>query len=569
MNVFANGFSLEILWSLLWRRAWIGIALFILLGSLSASLIVFLANIYASQALVLIEGQQIPQEYVRSTVTKVVERRLQEISQDLLSRSKLEELAENFGLYRDLKKDGASSEIIANTMRNDIGIRVISGRGHGASGDAVAFGVSYTSPDPQKAMQVANRLASLYIDANMQRREGDAKSTSDFLAKQVEDTRVKLEEQEAKVTTYKRQHMGELPEQREANLKMIEALQNQMQLFSDNIARAQERRNMLTQMTALESELAEVELSGPMLPTKNDAPMTPAALTPEQQLRILRNQLRQLQVRFSDKHPDVLRLKQIIATMESSQGPVPTLLEDDASVAAAPLRSSRGAVSQTPMKNVSSAKTRVASMRFESESLENQIQRLNADLLKANGDIAAYQHRVESTPRVEQELLSISRDYNTTRDLYTSLLKRLDEAKLADKLEQNQKAEKFRILEPALFPDKPTAPDRTRLVIMALLFSVGGAVGGMFLREILDSSFHEVDDLRRSIKIPVLVTIPRIVTTSDLWRTRFRQGIGALALSLSVVVIVGVMYRVVHGNEQITRGLFRTGVANQLTDARN
>ena len=103
---------------------------------------------------------------------------------------------------------------------------------------------------------------------------------------------------------------------------------------------------------------------------------------------------------------------------------------------------------------------------------------------------------------------------------------------------------------------------------MALLFSVGGAVGGMLLREILDSSFHDVDDLRREIKIPVLVTIPQIVTTSDLWRTRFRQGIGAIALSLSVVVIVGVMYRVVHGNEQITRSLFRTSAANQFIDVR-
>jgi polysaccharide chain length determinant protein (PEP-CTERM system associated) len=567
MNIFANGFSLDMLLSLLRRRAWIGIALFTLLGSIAASLIVFLANVYTTQALVLVEGQQIPQDYVRSTVTKVVERRLQEISQDLLSRSKLQELAEQFALYKDLKKDGASSEVIANAMRSDIGLRVINGRGRGA-GDAVAFGVSYTSPDPQKAMQVANRLASLYIDANMQRREGDAKSTSDFLAKQVEDTRIKLEEHEAKVTVYRRQHMGELPEQRESNLKMIETLQNQMQLFSDNIARAQERRNMLTQMTALETEFAEVEQSSLMLSTKNDSQTAPTALTPEQQLRILKNQLHQLLVRFSDKHPDVLRLKQIIATVESAQGLAPSLLGDDTSVSATPSRT-KDASPSASVRNTISTKSRVASMKFELDSLENQIQRMNEDIQKANSDIVVYQQRVESTPKVEQELISISRDYNTTRDLYTSLLKRLDEAKLADKLEQNQKAEKFRVLEPALFPDKPTAPDRIRLVIMALVFSVGGAVGGMFLREILDSSFHDVDDLRQAIKIPILVTIPCIVTTSDLWRTRIRQGIGALALSLSVVVIIGVMYRVVHGNEQITRSLFRPGVANQLTDGRN
>ena len=189
---------LDALLALLRRRKWIGISVFAILTSILASLIVFLPNVYMSQALVIVESQQIPQEYVRSTVTKAVERRLQEISQQLLSRSRLEQLAEQFGLHQQLKKDGASSEVIAQAMRKDIGINVTNARGK--VGDAVAFGVSYRSPDPQKAMQVANELASLYIDANMQLREGQAASTSEFLAKQVEDVRIKLEQQENKVT---------------------------------------------------------------------------------------------------------------------------------------------------------------------------------------------------------------------------------------------------------------------------------------------------------------------------------------------------------------------------------
>src|SRR6476659_6035112 len=192
MNVFANGFTLEALLALLRRRKWIGLSVFAILASMLGSLILFLPNVYRSQALVLIESQQIPQEYIRSTVTKVVERRLQEISQELLGRSQLEQLAEQFSLYRQSKKEGASSEAIAQTMRKDIGIKVINARGRG--GEAVAFGISYRSPDPQKAMQVANQLASLYIDANMRLREGQAASTSEFLAKQVQDIQVKLEQ---------------------------------------------------------------------------------------------------------------------------------------------------------------------------------------------------------------------------------------------------------------------------------------------------------------------------------------------------------------------------------------
>jgi polysaccharide chain length determinant protein (PEP-CTERM system associated) len=541
MNMFANGFTLEAVIALLRRRMWIGLSVLAILASVFASLITFLPNMYTSQALVLIESQQIPQEYVRTTVTQVVERRLQEISQELLSRSQLERLAEQFGLYKQLKGEGASSETIANTMRRDIGIKVISGRG--GRGDAVAFGVSYTSPDPQKAMHVANQLASLYVDANMRIRERQAVGTSEFLAKQVEDVRVKLEQQEAKVTDYKRQHMGELPEQREANLRMIDALQQQMILLSGNMARAQDRRNALVQMAALDEELSD--LSGASAVART-------AITPEQQLKLLKNQLAQLQVRFSDKHPDIIRLKQFIATFESEQ-----LAAKNAEPNGETIDASNPTLTR-----------RTSMSRIELASLDGEIRRMENELQRVSNDIVQYQQRIENAPKIEQELLLITRDYNTTRENYASLLKRLDEARLADRLEQNQKAEKFKILEPAYFPDKPVAPKRVPLFLTALIASLGAGVGAIILRELLDTSFHDVDDLRRSIKAPVLVTIPRIVTTSDLWRTRFRQGVGVAALALSVIVIIGVTYRVAVNNEKLTRSLFGAS-ANQAQLLRN
>jgi polysaccharide chain length determinant protein (PEP-CTERM system associated) len=558
MNVFANGFTLEALLGLLRRRKWIGLPVFAVLASTLGSLILFLPNVYRSQALVLIESQQIPQEYIRSTVTKVVERRLQEISQELLSRSQLEQLAEQFSLYRQLKKEGASSEAIAQAMRKDIGIKVINARGRG--GEAVAFGISYRSPDPQKAMQVANQLASLYIDANMRLREGQAASTSEFLAKQVQDIQVKLEQQEETVTAYKRQHLGELPEQREANLGIIDALQKQMTLLSDNVARAQERRNAIMQMAALEAELAEVEMSNTASrsSTLDQSPLT--QVSPQQQLKILQSQLAQYRVRFSEKHPDVIRLKQVIATLESQIEKVgPSLTNNETPETEEPFNGINTHTART-------AATKGTANRIELASIDSEILRMNGELRKISGDVAMYQQRIENTPKVEQELLSITRDYNTTRELYASLLKRLDEAKLADKLEQNQKAEKFKILEPAFFPDKPEAPERERLLLVALFVILGAALGSMLLREMLDTSFHNVDDLRSSVKVPVLISIPRIVTTPDLWRGRFRQGIGAVALTLSVVVIIGVMYRVVIGNENLTRSLLRSDSPNQMRE---
>ncbi|MGE0823696.1 MAG: GNVR domain-containing protein [Candidatus Binatia bacterium] len=539
MDMFANGFSIEKLLDLLRRRLWIALVLFSICLSLMASFAFFLPNVYHSQALVLIEGQQIPREYVKSPVTKVVERRLQEISQELLSRSRLEQLSEQFGLYSKLKKEGASSETIAKAMRKDISIKVISGRGSDR-GEAAAFRVGYTSPDPQKAMQVANQLASLYIDANMRRREREALSTSDFLAKQVEDVKKRLEEQEHVVTEYKRAHMGELPEQRDANLRMIDALQKQMVLLSENIARAQERRNMAVQMAEMDAALAEVE-SLKIETTGNTAPA-------DQQLAMLRGELARLKIRFSDKHPDVIRIKQLIATLEEQEA----------------AQMSASMLSPETLSPAVENFVKPSTAHIEIAAIDNEIRRLTSEMQKAGNDIAMYQQRIENTPRIEQELLSITRDYETSRDLYETLLKRLDEAQLADKLERNQKAEKFRLLEAAYFPDKPAAPQRPYLLFLALFVSLGVAGGGVVLREMLDTSFHEVDDLKRFVKVPVLVTIPRIVTTADLWQKRFRQGLGAAALAVSLIVLVGAAYRFASGNEGVTRLLLGTSGGNQL-----
>ncbi len=294
-------------------------------------------------------------------------------------------------------------------------------------------------------MLVANELASLYIDANMQLREGQAASTSEFLAKQVEDVRIKLEQQENKVTDYKRQHLGELPEQREANLAMIDALQKQMVLLSDNLARAQERRNTVTQManlqTDLETELAEVEVPSVAREEANSNLSPSEQLSPEQQLKMLQGQLAQFKMRFSEKHPDIIRLKQLISNLESQVAATAPPLDEIPTVPEEPL--------------VGTVSARATATQVELAALDSEVQRMKAELQKIGSDVVMYQQRIENTPKVEQELLSISRDYNTSRELFATLLKRLDEAKLADKLEQNQKAEKFKILEPAFLPDKP------------------------------------------------------------------------------------------------------------------
>jgi polysaccharide chain length determinant protein (PEP-CTERM system associated) len=514
MDLFANGFSLTLLLDMLRRRLWIAVSLFSVVVTVAASMVAFLPNVYTASALILVEGQQIPPDFVRSTVTLSVERRIETVSQEILGRAKLAELVTQFGLYQDLKEKGASDEIIAAAMRRDIGVEI---KGRGGSGDAVAFSVSYTNPDQQKVMEITNILASYYIEGNLKVREQQAIGTSQFLQNELEEVKQKLENHEEQVKRYKELHLEELPEQRDANLATLAVLQRKMESLSEELAVARERRSSLIQQTAVVT---------PRVSQGNRDAESDENLP----LDVLKGRLAALKVRFSDKHPDVRHLQELIGALEKQQNG----LSEDADPGA--MRSS---------------------FDREKAAVDAQIQHITDELSKVRQEMNVYQQRVENAPKRELEMQTITRDYNSTRTQYESLLKRLQEASLADSLEQRQKAERFRLLEPAAYPTTSVAPKRKMLLLLGLMGGLGAAVGGVLLREILDPSFHRVDDLKAFVKMPVLVSIPRLVTKADQWRQRRLQCLGVVALAVSLVLLVGASYWIAAGNEALVRSLVR------------
>ena len=449
MNPFVNGFSLEIAFDMLRRHLWLAIALFSIVTTAVVSLAVFLPNIYTATALILVEGQQVPQDYVRSTVTMGLERRLQIISQEIMSRSRLGQLVEQFGLYENLKRQKASEDAIATAMRQDIGIQ-IKGRGSNIGNDTVVFEVSYTSQDQQKVMQVTNTLASFYIEGNLKVREQQALGTSEFLRLELEEVKKRLEVQEQEVAEYKTKHMGELPEQLEANLSTLSVLKKELEILSDNLTRARERRNLLTQMAKMGAALTSL------------SPGTPQVISEEARLSNLKGQLVELKTRFSDKHPDVIRLKQQIAALEGGA-------------------KSPAELAQPTDPDPSLEAPNMSSAQIEQATVDTEIKNLNDALARVQHDVSVYKQRIENVPQREQEFTSLSRDYNATRELYASLLKRLDEAKLADSLEARQKAERFRLLEPAMYPNEPAGPNRVKFFFMGFALSLSAAIASVLL----------------------------------------------------------------------------------------
>ena len=529
-------FSLDTLAAIWSRRKWLAILAFVALLAGGVSLSAFLPNIYRSAATVLADRQEVPDFFVRSTVTSLIETRLQTISQEVLSRSRLEALINRFGLYADLRERVPMDMLVAR-MRKDISLELKSTELKGLREATVAFTISYQGRDRETVSRVANTLASFYIEGNTKARERQATGTTEFLKVQLAETKKRLDELEQRVSGFKRRYLGELPQQMDTNLNTLDRLSAELLRNADSQTRANERKQTLS------SQLAEAE----SFLTPGAGPGTQFA-TPElreaARLEQKKEELASLRLRFNENYPDVALLAAEVAALERE-------------LAAAMARQSKRNSERNSERNLEAKQTAtpatpyVLRLREALNEVQTELKILKTEEGRLRSAAAAYQTRVENVPRREQEFMELSRDYESTRQLYGSLQKRYEEAQLAETMEQRQKGEQFRVVDPAVPNAQPAAPNRLRLLIMTLAGAIGLAVGAVLLAEQLDTSFHALDDLRAYSKVPVLVSIPRIVTRADARRRRWRMPVAATAAFAGLVTIVGIVYVVAHGNENL------------------
>ncbi len=501
------------------RRKWLGIILFILPLAAAVVTIMALPDLYQSTALVMVERQQVPEAFVRPTVTSELEIRLHTISQEILSRSRLEALIGRMGLYLDLK-DAPSKEEAINRMRRDIRLE-LRGADTGRPGNTTAFTLSYRGADPQTVALVTNTLASFYIEENLKARERQATGTAEFLRVQLQDAKKRLDEQETRMGDLQRRYLGELPQQLQSNLAAMDSLNGQLRMNNDTQIRLTERRDQLTtQLAAARAESGDE--------------------TDEMRLGRLKRELTTLRIKYTDLWPDTIRIKDEIARLEK------VIAEPKPKVVV------KAPVVPSPQ---------VLRIQEQLQNAETELKLARADEQRLKHGIQLYQTRLDNAPAREQAYLDATRDYQSTKELYQSLSKRYEEAQLAESMEQRQKGEQFRILDSAVASSTPAAPRRSRLLIAAVALSAVLGGGAMVLAELLDSSFHSAGELRAYTTVPVLVSIPRIVTEGDARRARWRFRLAAAGVLIGLLVLAGSAFFVAHGNEQLAQLLSRGGGA--------
>ena len=465
------------------RRKWLAVLTFVAVLSVTAPLPFKLPDIYESTATVLVEHQPLPGDALGGWGDGVLETRLRTISERILSRSRLNDLITQFGLYPKLRSQ-APPGAVAGQMRRDIQIRFNGVRQPTGLDATVAFSLSYRGRNPETVAQVTNALAALYVEENTRMRAQQTAGTAQFLQSQLDDARQQLDAQEQKMSAFRERHIGELPEQQAANLAALGRLNEQLRAI-------RARRD---------------EVTKPATGAAGTGGYTIAA-----RLAKLRQELADLRTRDTDEHPDVLRVKHQIATLEHQ---LPTQAAGQG--AADPMGS-------TPT-TADASEVELAALRANEPRLQNQM--------------AAYERRVENAPLIEQEFQQVTRDYTAARDLYQSLLQRYEGAQLAERMDQRLQGEQFSVLDPAVAAQRPIGPNRARFVVMMSLLSVAAGAGAALLGEAGDISFHTVDDVRAFTTVPVLGSIPSIFTEVDARRRRRRLLLVTLGAALGVAILV-------------------------------
>jgi polysaccharide chain length determinant protein (PEP-CTERM system associated) len=520
------------------RRKWLAIVvcLWVLGGGVAATL--KLPDLYRATATVLIERSQISEALITPLVTSELETRINTFSQQVLSRDRLEALIDRFDLYRALRAT-APQEAVLDRMRRDIKFEFTESqaslavaRGWTSPNVAVGFRLSYVGTEPRTSAEVTNALASFYVEENSKLREEQASGTTEFLKTQVDELKERVAQQGARLSAYKGLHTGELPEMQDANLKTLERLNAQLQLNTESQRRAMERRDTLIRQLAEETVAPSTEARNPAVA----------------RLAELQRKLGEALSRLSERHPDVIRLRAEIATVEAQL------------VAAAPRETAKEAASAASGQDTVLDRFRQSIGKVDREAIglaDADLAALKEEEQRLREALAAYEMRVESSPMREGEFRELAREYEATTELYTSLLNRYEDARLAEVLEERRTGDSIRILDPALPPSLPVAPGRMSLLILSLVMGIVLAVGTMVIAERLDTSFHSVDDLRAFTRVPISASLPLIVTATDVRRARWRFCAALLGTACALALIVVATSYVADGNDQLVRLLAR------------
>jgi len=399
-------------WGIIVRRRWNILPATVLLVSFATIIITMLPDSYSASTTVLFDPQRLPDKYIAPTVTADPAQRLNTLTQEVLSAERLRVISQQLHLSDASKSPSA----VVDQMRKAIVIDMKPNPGH----DMSAFGITYSSQNPQTAAAVANRLAQSFIEWDLANRAQQAASTADFMKDQLQDAKQMVDAEESKIENYRARYKGQLPEQLQSNMQTLTLLHSRLQSNSEALDKLEQEKTMLTSAPAGD----------------HAASSTPSAHDRlENEKRDLESELASLRAQYTEQYPDVITARERLEALNRK-------------------------LSQSKSTEVSSSSVRM-------QIVEREITRLQDEDKNISDRIETFQSKVDATPLRVQELEMLNRNYSTVRDQYDGFLDKKVHADMALDLERQQKASRF-IVDPAQVPGNPNKPNRLLLFGLAI-----------------------------------------------------------------------------------------------------
>lgn len=498
-------------WLLVWGASWV------------------LPARYKSSTLILVEQPTMPKNYVMPNVTDDLQNRLQSITQQILSRTRLLLIIDKLHMYEGGRHRITPDEKV-DQMRKDIDIELV----RDAQGTQItAFRIYYSAHDPRVAQQVTSELTDLFINENLRVRQQQSEDTTKFIGSQLQNASASLAEQEARVREFKGQHEGELPSQEASNLQILSGLQAQLQNEQDSLNAAKQQRVYLQTL---------IEQSRALHTTSRSADGTLTGLAGvDQKLSQLRTKLADLSSRYTDHYPEVENVKDEIAKTERTRS---------ALVAESKTKGSNGReIGDSAPAHVVTDPSQNPQLQLQGQMQANQVEVSNREQsiagLKAR--VNEYQNRLNSAPTREQQLAELTRGYEQTKENYDDLLKKQNESAMATSMEQMQQGQRFSMIDPPSLPLKPDFPNRLKFCGIGLAIGLAMGfivVGGL---EVMDNRLHSEKEIKLLLPMAILSEIPEIVNPSDDQNNKKRIMLGwAMAALIVATILTGSAFSYLH-----------------------
>jgi polysaccharide chain length determinant protein (PEP-CTERM system associated) len=463
--------------SVLRRRVWWLVTPILLAIVVGAALLAWLPRQYQSTATIGVSLPTMSSAIVSQGQRVTLEERIRAINQLLSSAPVLERVAHDEGLDRKMKAADA-----VQLLRSRMKVTMPPPSPSVPVGMVEEFFLNYTDSTPATSQRITNRIADVFVEESSRTREVRAEETSAFIGMQVNASKQRLDDLEARLRTAKEAFMGALPEQTQANVAMVTGLQQQLESTVTATRGEQDRLALIErQLSAIEAGASAVDTT-----TGNPGVTSPASV----RVLALERELAQARNTYTDKHPEVIRLKDELAAARA----------EAAADASKPQDERLATLRVDPNFN---------SLRKERDDVKLRIAQLQRQQEQIQSQIGMYRSRVESAPRVEQQIATLEREYDLEKQQYADLASKLHTAEMAESLERNQGGEHFTVLAHAPLPAAPSSPNTQRLMLVTALLGICLGAGAALAREYLDRSVYDARALS-DLDLPVLGEIPRI-----------------------------------------------------------